>query len=130
MTINFVAIILAAVVSWVAGAAWYGVLGKRWRTALGVPADAPRVVPVVPMIISFVAELLMALLLSGLIAHVAGVSVRSGLIVGAGCWLAFVATTITVNNAYQGRARIVTIIDCGHWLLVLLLQGLIIGLMG
>jgi hypothetical protein len=130
MTINFVAILLAAVVSWVAGAAWYGVFGKVWRTALGVPADAPRVVPVVPMIISFVAEVLMALLLSGLLTHLAPLSVRAGLIGGAGCWLAFIATTITVNNAYQGRARIVTIIDCGHWLAVLLLQGLVLGLMG
>ena len=52
------------------------------------------------------------------------------MIVGAGCWLAFVATTVVVNNAYQGRARLLTIIDCGHWLVVLLLQGLVIGLFG
>ena len=72
----------------------------------------------------------MALLLSGLIQHIAPVSARTGMIVGAGCWLAFVATTVVVNNAYQGRARLLTIIDCGHWLVVLLLQGLVIGLFG
>ena len=42
----------------------------------------------------------------------------------------FVATTITVNNAFQKRSFALTLIDGGHWLLVLLVQGTVLGLMG
>ena len=33
--INYVAILGAAVASWLAGAVWYGILGKQWIAALG-----------------------------------------------------------------------------------------------
>jgi hypothetical protein len=45
-------------------------------------------------------------------------------------WLGFVATTLVVNNTFQGAKRSLTYIDSGHWLGVLLLQGAIIGLLG
>ena len=138
MTINYLAILSAAVVSFVFGAAWYGLLGKQWMAAQGwtqadmLDASGKPKVPVVPMIISFVAELIMALILSGVLAHVAksGVTVRAGMLTGLICWFGFVITTLVTNHAY-GRAKMsLTIIDGGHWLGVLLLQGLVLGLFG
>jgi hypothetical protein len=41
-----------------------------------------------------------------------------------------VITTLAVNHAFQGSKRALTLIDGGHWLGVLLLQGAVIGLMG
>ena len=136
MAINYLAVLVAAVASWIVGAAWYGVLGKQWLAALGrtqadmTGPDGKRRIPVGPMITSFVAELLMASLLAGLMAHFGAVSIKIGAIVGGLCWLAFVATTITVNNAYPGRKLMLTIIDSGHWLAVLLVQGVVIGAFG
>ena len=37
---------------------------------------------------------------------------------------------MTVNNAFTGRKAMLTVIDGGHWLAVLLVQGAIIGAMG
>jgi hypothetical protein len=45
-------------------------------------------------------------------------------------WLGFVVTTIAVNYAFGGRKPMLIVIDSGHWLLVLLLMGAIIGAMG
>ena len=130
MTINFVAVLVAAVASWMAGAAWYGVLGKQWMVALGWnPADRPASMPIGPMITSFVAELVMAVLMAGLIFHFGAQGIKTGVIVGALCWLAFVVTTIAVNNAFQKRSVMLTVIDSGHWLIVLLVQGVVLGAM-
>lgn len=132
MTINYVAILSAAVAAFVFGAVWYGALGKQWLAALGDSArlDGPRKLPVGPMITSFIAELLMATMMAGLIGHFGAVTIKTGLIVGGLCWLGFIATTVTVNNAYPGRSLMLTIIDCAHWLGVTLIIGLVLGAFG
>jgi len=136
MTINYTAVLAAAVAAFIFGAAWYGMLGKQWMAALGKTeeeikaASAARKMPVVPMVISFIAELVMAFFTAGLIGHLGALSIKNGALVGGFCWLAFVATTISVNNAYPGRKLALTIIDSGHWLGVLLIIGIVIGAFG
>jgi hypothetical protein len=49
---------------------------------------------------------------------------------GAFCWLGFVIPTLLVNNSFARRDWRLLFIDGGHWLLVLLLMGAIIGTMG
>ena len=131
MTIDYAAILVAAVASWIAGAVWYGVLGKQWMQALGwTEADRPKSPPIGPLATTLVAELVMAGLLAGLIGHFGQAGIRNGVIVTAFSWLAFVAPTIAVNNAFQKRPVKLTVIDSGHWLMVLLVQGLVIGWFG
>jgi hypothetical protein len=130
MTINYLAVLVAAVLSWIAGAGWYGALGKHWMAALGWrQEDLPRSMPIGPMVTSFIAEVVMAVVLSGLIAHFGGSGLKTGLISAGFCWVGFVATTIAVNNAFQKRSTTLTFIDSGHWLVVLLIQGAVLGLM-
>lgn len=135
MNIAWTPILAAAVASWLFGALWYGLLSKQWMTAIGFsqadmrrPDGKPRV-PAVPMIISFVAEFVMALILAGVIAHTAkkGVTIGAGALVAAICWLGFVITTLVTNHAYSKARAALTIIDGGHWLGVLLIQGIVLG---
>ena len=63
-------------------------------------------------------------------AGIAGVTIRTGIISAAAVWLGFVATTQTVNYSFGKRPLKLLMIDSGHWLVVLLLQGLVIGFMG
>ena len=56
--------------------------------------------------------------------------IATGIISGVLVWFGFVITTITVNNAFQKRSPMLTVIDGGHWLAVLVVQGLILGLFG
>jgi hypothetical protein len=92
--------------------------------------NGPRQIPVAAMIISFIALLTMAYLLAGIMAHMGPASVRIGVISGALVWLGFSITTMSVNNAFQMRNPMLTIIDSGHWLAVLVLQGAVIGFLG
>ncbi len=138
MQVDYFSIFVAAIASFIFGALWYGLLGKPWMAAQGwTEADmldhtGKRKVPAIPMIVSFVAETVMALVLAGILAHVAktGVSVRAGLITGAICWLGFVITTLATNHAYGKAKPALTVIDGGHWLGVLLIQGAVLGAMG
>jgi hypothetical protein len=95
----------------------------------GNPARGAKKMPVGPMVTSFVAEILMAFVMAGLIAHF-GTSLEIGVIVGGLSWLGFIAPTIVTNNAYAGRKPILSIIDVGHWLGVLMIQGIVIGAFG
>jgi Protein of unknown function (DUF1761) len=134
---NYLAILIAAVVAWLAGAAWYMSLGKIWTSALGMTPEqieARRKQPGahLPFIYVFLAELVMAWVLAGLLGHLGPGQATpiNDLISGAFCWLGFVITTMVANNAFAGRDSRLLLVDGGYWLLVLLLMGGIIGGMG
>ena len=133
--INHLAVLVATVVSWIFGAVWYRALGKQWMAALGktkdelMPGGQPN--PVI-FVVSFIAQLVMAEMLAGLIGHLGPgpITVRIAMISAAFCWLGFVLTVLVTNHGFQGAKRSLTLIDGGHWLGVLLLQGLVLGLIG
>jgi len=133
--LNLLAIVLAAVASFMFGWLWYGVLfSDAWLAAIGksreeVKGESPSPVP---FAVAFIALLVMAWVLAGIIGHLGPgeVTFKNGVISGAFLWLGFVITTLVVNNIFQGAKRSLTLIDGGHWLGVLLLQGAIIGLLG
>ena len=132
--INYLGVVVAAVVGFIFGGIWYGVLGKVWMAALGkTEAEIKaRRMEIAPMVITFIAMLVMAWMLAGLIGHFGAgeLTVRNGMISGACVWLGFVITTQVANHAFQGQRRMLTVIDGGHWLGVLLIQGAAIGAIG
>lgn len=133
--INHLAVLIAAVVSWLFGAAWYGALGKQWMEALGktkdelMPGGKPN--PVI-FVVSFIAQLVMAEMLAGLIGHLGAgqFNINNAVISAAFVWFGFVLTVLVTNHGFQGAKRSLTVIDGGHWLGVLLLQGLVLGWFG
>ena len=130
---NYLAIVIAAVAAWLAGAGWYMALGRTWTAALGTEKMTPagqRPAAFLPYVYAFIAELLMAWILAGLLGHIGALTVRGGIISAAFCWLGFVMPTMAVNNIFAGRDARLLLIDGGHWLLVLVLMGAIIGGMG
>lgn len=129
--VNWVAILIAAVASWLFGAAWYMSLSKQWLKATRIDL-ATHQRSVSPFIISFVAEILMALVFSLLLGGLTfgEPTVVTGMIYGFVFWLGFVFTSIGVNNRYEGFGWDLTVLDTGHWLGVLLIMGAVIGWFG
>jgi hypothetical protein len=135
--LNYLAIVIAAIVAWLAGAIWYMGLGSIWAAAQGLTSEKMqehrgKPGPYLPFIYCFLAELVMAWVLAGLMAHLGAgqVTALNGIISGAFCWLGFVATTLVVSNTFAMSDMRLIWIDGGHWLIVLVLMGAIIGLMG
>jgi len=134
--LNYLAIVLAAIAGFMFGWLWYGVLfSKAWLEAVGKTEEEIKGgggPSPMPFVISFIALLIMAWVLAGVIGHLGPgeVTFRNGVISGAFIWLGFVITTLATNHAFQGSKRAQTLIDGGHWLGVLVLQGAVIGLLG
>jgi Protein of unknown function (DUF1761) len=131
--VNYWVVFAAGLASFLFGAIWYGILSKPWMAALEKSEEQLKASAgfAVPMAITIVAQLFMAWVFAGLLAHLlkGGVpaGVRNGMLSAAFIWAGFVATTLSVNHAFQGTKRTLTLIDGGHWLAVLLIQGAIIG---
>ena len=135
--VNYLAVLIAALVAWLAGAGWYMALGKVWMAALGTTPEKMQEMKgepgaFLPFIYAFVAELVMAWALAGLVGHLGPgqVTVKNGIISGAFCWLGFVMTTMLVNNSFGRRDWRLLLVDGGHWLVVLALIGAVIGAFG
>jgi len=133
--INYLAVVIAAVVAWLAGAGWYMMFGKSWMAAVGITPEKMQEAKnqpgaYLPFVYAFVANLVMAWVLAGVLFHIGPLSLRAGVISAALCWLGFVITTIWVNNSFARRDWRLLAIDGGYWLLALLLMGAIIGVMG
>ena len=134
--INYLAVSVAGLAGWLVGAVWYGVLGKQWMAALGwteadvAGPDGKRHMPMAAMVLALIGNLIMALMLAGIIGHLGVPSIRSGAISGAFVWFGFVITTMTVNNAFEKQKPMLTVIDGGHWLAVMIAEGIVIGYFG
>ena len=139
-TLSFWPILLAAVLSFAFGALWYGTLSRTWMAAAGIDAAemerrkaSTGPVPL-PYVVAFIALIIMAWMLAGVLLHLSRsgmpISVRAGMISAFFLWFGFVMTSMAVNHAFQGAKRTLTLIDGGHWLGVLLIQGALLGWWG
>ena len=133
--VNYLAIVVAAVVAWLIGAVWYGALfSKPWIAANNIVVDPAkgRRMPAGLLILTFVALLLMSWILAGILFHLGPgkLTVKNGIISGIWMWLGFVITTMAVNNGFAGRKPVLLAIDGGHWLVVLMAIGAVLGAFG
>lgn len=129
--INYLAIGAAAVTSFIFGALWYGTLGKVWMTAAGLSEEDTKPKPLI-FVMTFVCQLVMAWVLAGLVGHLGEnqVTLSNAIISALFVWVGFVLVPVIVNYGFQGKPIMLTIVDGGHWLGVLLVQATVIGLIG
>jgi hypothetical protein len=134
--IHYWAVFLAAIAGYLVGALWYWMLGKPWMAAVGLTEimlkGKDKKPSPLPYVLAFVANLVMAWVLAGLIGHlgIGQVTLKNGVISAAFVWFGFVITTLAVNYSFALRKPVLIAIDGGHWLAVLVLMGAIIGAMG
>jgi hypothetical protein len=118
--VNYLAILIAAVAAWIAGAVWYMSLGKLWVAALGWTPEQMEEVKRrpyswLPFVLVFVTNLVMAWTLAGILWHFDKFTAKDGIITGALCWFGFVLMSLAANNAFAARSLRLTAIDSGHY---------------
>jgi hypothetical protein len=121
-------IVIAALAAFGFGFAWHRALEKPWMTASGYggrPALKPG-----PLAIVFLAELVMAAALAGIVGHIGAVTVGNALITGILAWAGFILTTIVIDHSYEARSRKLTYLNAGHWFGVIVIMSVVIGLFG
>ena len=131
-TINYLAVVVAAIAFWALGALWYSpvLFSKRWMKELGFSnesAKKPNMVLIfgLSFLLMFIMVLGIAFILSGYAKD--RVSWVSGLCLGTLSAVCFTMTAIGINYLYQMRSLTLWLIDAIYMFLGLGIAGIILG---
>jgi len=129
MRTNYPAVIVAAIAYWVLGAVWYGVLfSKPWMALEHITIEqAKSVSPVIPYIVSFLLELLIAYSLAQICIWRNANTAGRGASVGVLVWIGFVGPIALMTYMFEMRPRALFAINEFYPLAGLVLMGAILG---
>jgi len=129
MRVNYAAVVVSAVLYWLLGALWYGVLfGKQWMALEGLKMEQlQQQSPTVPYIIAMLANLVLASVLARICVWKHADTAVKGAALGVLLWIGFIATTSFTTYLFEGRSKQLFLINYGYSLVGLLLMGAILG---
>lgn len=134
--INIWAVLLATLSSMVVGSVWYTpkVFGNYWMKVAKVTPSGDAKDAVKPILITLVVSFVSALVLAGSAAisqHFYGGNFLANTVITAVIlWAGFTAARFITHDAFEGRPAGLTVLNCAHELVTLVVMGLIIGLFG
>jgi biotin transporter BioY len=128
-SMNWLAVICAAIAYWVLGWLWYAALfGKTWAAALeqhGVKLGRGGMAP--KMIGTFIANFLAAAIMGRLVQRIPVVDLAHGLRLGIGVGVGFSATALTIIYLWESKPFKVWLIDATYNVLGCILLGAILS---
>ena len=129
MKTNYAAVFIAAIAYWLLGAVWYGVLfSKPWMALENISIEqAKSLNPVLPYVITFVLNLLIAYALAQICIWRNANTAGRGASVGVLLWIGFVGPITYTTYMYEMRPKELFAINEFFPLAGLVLMGAIIG---
>ncbi len=131
LSVNFLAILVAAIANMVIGFVWYGpLLGKQWMKLSGRTKESMvKEKKDMPMVMGsmFVGALVMVYILALFVKYAGATTLEIGAKVGFLAWLGFVATTMLQDVLYEKKNRQLAGINLGFNLVALVIAGAIIA---
>jgi len=127
--INWIAVIVAALVPMALGAVWYSpaLFVSPWMRAVGKTQEdlsgARR-----GYAVAAAGALVMAYVLARIVDYAGATTIGDGLVVGLLAWAGFVLTTMAVNGIFAGRSLSLYLIDGGYHGVSLLVMGAILAI--
>ncbi len=131
--VNFLAVLVATLASFVVGWAWYSPLLfiKPWMKLRGQDPDevlkGGMQMPWGLMAVEFVTTLIMAFFVAEFAAWVGATTLVGGLVLGFWIWLGFYATTMLGPVLWEKVPLKLYAISAGRWLVSILVMAAIIG---
>lgn len=128
--LNFLAILVAALVFFILGGVWYAaVFGKPWQTALNLnPEETARAQQDFPKALAvwFLSGLIISFVLVNFARALGATSFGSGVMVGFWAWLGF-ALPLNLNSlAFEKRSPHVFLINVGfYWVAFAIMGGIL-----
>ena len=129
MRTNYPAVFVSALAYWILGAVWYAVLfSKPWMALEHITDEQARSMnPVLPYIISFVLNLLIAFVLAQICIWRKADSAGRGAAVGVLVWIGFLGPVTYTTYMYEMRPKELFAINAFYPLAGLCLMGAILG---
>jgi hypothetical protein len=127
--INYLAVVIAAVVNMVVGAAWYSpaLFGKEWSRLIGRRMEDMRKNAGPGYAITTVGALVQSWIFAYLLGAMSITTAAEGASIGFLIWIAFVAVTQGVNTVFSGSRKKLWAINTGYFLVVLIINGAILA---
>ena len=135
--INYLAVVVSAVIAMIIGGLWYGPLfGKMWTQLAGMTAEkmaaemakgmAPKyaIQAIGSLIMSFV--LAHSIIFASTYMHVAGIA--AGLEAAFWNWIGFIAPVTIGSVLWDGKPWKLWFLNSGYYLVLLVVMGAILGL--
>ncbi len=130
--INYIAVVVAAVVAHFLGALWYSpaLFGKKWMELNGFTKqrieDMKKKGMAKSYFVSFIASLVTSYVLANAIVHSGAAKMSCGLFLSFWCWLGFVAPVMLGGVLWEGKPFTLFGINVTHYLVSLLVMGAIL----
>ena len=136
VAINYWAVLVAAIASMVVGWLWYGVFFKRqWMALMGYNADSMKGMKMTAnkaYLIQFIASFVMAYVLSHALVfastYLQTSGASAGLLAGFWHWLGFIVPVSLGIVLWENKSWSLWLINASHYLVSLLVMGLILAL--
>jgi hypothetical protein len=128
--LNWVAILVAAIASFLFEALWFSVFLNEWIAGIGRTREwlmSSGMSPALQYGVAILCAVIAAAVLSICIQASGEHSARRGILVGAIVWLGFIATSWATEYIFEVRTLQIYAINAGFWLLDLVLMGAIVG---
>jgi surface polysaccharide O-acyltransferase-like enzyme len=129
MKTNYLAVVVAAIAYWLLGALWFAVLfSKPWMAFEQITEEQARSMnPVLPYVISFLLNLLIAYVLSQICLWRNANTASRGASLGVLLWIGFVGPITLTTYMYEMRPKELFAINEFYPLAGLILMGAILG---
>jgi len=129
--LNWLAIAAAAVVAFIIGGLWYGLIfGKTWINVHGYTDEQIKAMAKgqgLAFGLIFLADVIGAIVLAIFIDMLDTVSVVNGIVVGLLAWVGFVVVSEAKNNIAHRKSVKAFALDIGYSMVVLIAMGAILG---
>ncbi len=132
-SVNYLAILVSAVILWVLGAIWYSpaLFAKPWMEILGIKkGEGKQSGLMLGMVASFIGDLVLSFILAHIIfwANAFGfapspVGFGNGCVLGVLVWIGFIAAPNLPQGLYERKPFKLFAINSGYWLLGLFIVG-------
>ncbi|MBI2548007.1 DUF1761 domain-containing protein [Candidatus Woesearchaeota archaeon] len=133
VSINYLAVIVAAVASMALGAFWYSPMGfgKMWMKLSGITPQATKNMKESAKksyALGFLCALITSYVLAHFVKYTESTTVVDGMLTGFWIWFGFVATVTLGVVLWEGKSFRLYLLNNGYNLLSLLLMGMILTL--
>lgn len=137
VSVNYLAILAAAIFSMVIGSAWYGpIFGKPWMKLMGWKKENMKGMKQMEMMklygVQFVGSLLMAFVLAHALVFAASYlgekGILAGLQTGFWNWIGFIAPVTLGSVLWEGKSWKLWVLNNAYYLVVLCSMGVILAL--
>ncbi len=131
--INYLAVLVAALASYVLGALWYSpvLFGKLWMKLSNLDPknmDAAKKHMVRGYVLGFVAALVMSYILAHWVDYAEATTISGGLQAGFWAWLGFVATVTLGSVLWENKPFKLYLLNNAYNLVSLLLMGALLAM--